>query len=471
MVDLVIKKGRLITPSGIMYGGIAVDSGKIVYVGKNHGLPRGKRVLDAEEHFVIPGLIDPHVHLAGGIWPTVEEGLRTQFATETEGAIHGGVTTLGFFIGKQASTLLPELDMTISIGERLSYIDFFCHAIISRESHLAEQPELCRKGVTSFKHLFNAYRGTQAESMGDIPVSCDEGMLFRSFEFIAKWGYPALGMCHCEEADIIFVLMDRLRNAGRNDLKAWTEARPNFVEYMRIDHALHIAKATNCPLYIVHISTAEGAELIEKARHQGYPVWGETCPHYLTHTGDMEEEIGCWGKVNPSLKYARDVQILWRQIRSGGITNLGTDHSTHGLDYKEQGGGKHNNIWNSTLSICGGMEHMLPIMMTYGVNAGRISIEDLVRVGSTNTAKVFGLYPRKGVISPGSDADIVIVDPDKETTINEDFYHCQCECRIYDGWKVKGMARTTVVRGEVMMEDYITVGKPGHGKYLFCRAY
>jgi dihydropyrimidinase len=117
------------------------------------------------------------------------------------------------------------------------------------------------------------------------------------------------------------------------------------------------------------------------------------------------------------------------------------------------------------------MEHLLPVMMTYGVHAGRLTIEDLARLGSTNTAKVFGLYPRKGVLTPGSDADIVIVDPLKESVIDENFYHCQCEFNIYGGWKIKGMARTAIVRGEVMMEDYNTVGKPGHGKYTPCRTY
>jgi dihydroorotase-like cyclic amidohydrolase len=469
MVDLVIKNGRIITPGGIIYGGIGIKDGTIVYVGSNYGLPQSKRVLDAREDFVIPGLIDPHVHLAGGAWPSQEEGLRAQFKAETDGALHGGVTSLGHFVVTPIGTsLVPLLETTISIGEELSHIDFFCHVIIMDEGHIDEEPELFRRGVTSFKHMFNAYRG--AEGMGKLGP-CDEGMLFRSFEFIAKQGYPALGMCHCEEMDIVFVLMERLRQAGRNDLLAWTEARPNFVEHMRIAHALNIARSARCPLYIAHISTTEGAELVAEERRRGYPIWGETCPHYLTHTGDMEAEIGCWGKVNPSLKYPKDNDALWLQIRNGGITSIATDHGTNTREYKEQGGGKHNNIWNSRPIICGGMEHMLPVMMTHGVNAGRISMEDLVRVSSSSTARVFGLYPRKGCLSPGSDADIVIVDPAKEAVINQDFYHCQVEFGIYSGWKVKGMARTTIVRGEVVLEDYVTVGKPGHGKYLFRRAY
>jgi dihydroorotase-like cyclic amidohydrolase len=133
---------------------------------------------------------------------------------------------------------------------------------------------------------------------------------------------------------------------------------------------------------------------------------------------------------------------------------------------KEKGGGKHANIWAARAGIRGGLEHLLPVMMTAGVHAGRITIEDLVRVGSTSTAMAFGLYPRKGALVPGADADIVIVDPDRETTVDERFYHCRCEVSIYEGWRLRGLARTTLVRGRVMMDDFETVGTPGWGRYV-----
>jgi dihydropyrimidinase/dihydroorotase len=182
----------------------------------------------------------------------------------------------------------------------------------------------------------------------------------------------------------------------------------------------------------------------------------------------MEATIGCWGKVNPPLRSRRDVDRLWRAIHDGGVTCFGTDHGTGGRTraMKEKGGGKHDNIWAARAGIRGGLEHLLPVLMTAGVHAGRISIEDLVRVGATNTAKVFGLYPHKGVIVAGADADLVIVDPDREATIDDDFYHCLCEVSIYRGWRVKGLARTALVRGRVMMDDFETVDKPGWGRYV-----
>ena len=467
MIDLAIKNGRVVTPKGTVFGGLGIEGSIIVYVGGDYGLPQARRIMDAEGHYIIPGLIDPHVHMAGGAWPIVAEGLRSQFARETEGAIHGGVTTLGHFVTAIVGTsIFPSLNMVIDIGEKLSYIDFFCHACVADEGHIAEEPELCKRGVTSFKHFFNAYRG--AEGMGKF-APCDEGMLYRSLESLAR--LSCVGMVHCEEMDVAYVLMERLKKMGRKDLLAWTEGRPNFVEAMRIAHALEIAKATHCPLYVVHISTAEGAEIVAEARHQGYRVWGETCPHYLTHIGDMEEKIGCWGKVNPPLRYPRDLEALWRHMLAGGITNLGTDHATNALAYKEQGKGKHNNIWDSRPMICGGMEHLLPVMMTLGVKPGRITMEDLVSLASTNNAKAFGLYPKKGALAPGSDADVVVVDPFKKHRIDKNFYHCQSEFGIYDGLDVEGMARITIVRGIPVMEDYGTVGTPGHGRYVPCRTH
>jgi dihydropyrimidinase/dihydroorotase len=300
----------------------------------------------------------------------------------------------------------------------------------------------------------------------------DESIAFRSLSFIAQSGYPAVGLFHCEEIDVFYVLAERLQKAGRNDLKAWAEARPSWIETMRIIHALELAKGAGAPIYIVHMSCAEAADIVAEARRNGYRIWGETAPHYLTHTAEMEE-LGCWGKVNTSLKYQRDNERLWRGILDNSVTNIGTDHGAETRQTKEEalgGKGKYDNIWQAVPGICGGMEHLLPVMMTYGVNAGRISIEDMVRVCSSNNARVFGL-PDKGVIAPGYDADIILIDPDKEVTIDEDFYHCLGEWSIYLGWKVKGMVRTTILRGEIMLEDYQTVGKPGYGRFIPSRAH
>jgi dihydropyrimidinase len=466
MVKIAIKNGLVVTPSGPIYGGVAVDGGKIVYVGSEYMMPQAAKTIDAEGCFVIPGLIDPHVHMGGAPGVPFEEELYRQFKNQTEGALRG-VTTFGHMImAPHHESNFRYLDALIKAGSELSYVDFFSHGVVTSELHLAEQPELWRRGVTSFKHFWNAYKG--ADGMG-ILSHTDESIAYRSLLFVAKQGYPGVAMFHCEETDPIYLLSEKLRKEGRNDLAAWAESRPPWAEAKRIYDAIEMAKnAGNPPCYIVHISCAEGVDLVAEARQQGYPVWGETNPAFLTHTCKMDD-LGCWGKVIPPLRHQIDQDRIWRGMRDGGVTNIGTDLCGYTRKVKEEGGGgkgKFNNLWDAVPGLCGGIEHLLPVIMTFGVNAGRISIEDMVRICSTNTAKVFGLYPKKGVLAPGSDADVVIVDPDREIRVDNAFYHCCAEFSVYQGWKFKGLARTTIIRGEVMMEDYETTGKPGHGRFL-----
>ena len=468
MIDLVIRNGRVVTPAGVMHGGVAVAGEAIVAVGADRTLPPARRTIDAHEQYVLPGLIDAHVHMASEEDASIAAGLEANMPVETEGALYGGVTTFGHFVGQRNEPLVPNVLSTIREGDRWSHVDYFMHAIVSTESHFAEQPEVYQLGVTSFKHFFNAYRPRPGEGLSWLGGPSDAGMLFRSLRFCADAEHPGVVIVHAEDIDLIVVLEEELQATGRRDLGAWSEARPNAAEASRIAMAIELAKQAGAPLYVAHLSTGEGTDLVAAARREGWPLWAEVTPHHLTHTGAMEAEIGCWGKVNPPLRGARDLERLWRAFHDGGITCLGSDHGTGGRTRatKEKGGGKHDNIWAARSGNRGGMEHFLPVLMTSGVNAGRISIEDLVRVGSTNTAKAFGLCPRKGALIPGADADIVIVDPDLEATVDDDFYHCLCEVSVYRGWKFKGLARTTMVRGRIMMEDRVTVGSTGWGRYL-----
>jgi dihydropyrimidinase len=467
-VDLVIRNGRVVSPTGVIHGGVAVDGETIVAVDADSRLPAARRTLDARGQYVLPGLIDAHVHMASEEDASIEDGLRQNMPVETDGALHGGVTTFGHFVGQRNEPLVPNIRTTIREGNRWSHVDFFMHAIMSAEGHFAEQAEVWRLGVTSFKHFFNAYKPRPTEGLAWLGGPSDSGMLFRSLRFCARQGAPAVAIVHAEDIDLIAVLEDELREAGRTDLGAWSDARPNVAEAARIHLAIELAKAAGAPLYVAHLSTADGADLVAAARRDGWPVWAEVTPHHLTHTGDMEAEIGCWGKVNPPLRSRLDCDRLWRALHDGGVTCLGSDHGTGGRTRatKQGGGGQHSNIWAARSGNRGGMEHFLPVMMTFGVNAGRLSIEDLARVGATNTAKVFGLYPRKGALLPGADADVVIVDPEREASVDDRFYHCLCEVSVYRGWTFKGMATTTIVRGQVMMDEGETVGQPGWGRYV-----
>jgi dihydropyrimidinase/dihydroorotase len=468
MVDLVIRNGTVVTPGGRFRGGLAVEGERIVAVGADDSLPLARRVIDARECYVLPGLIDAHVHMASEEDPSIAEGLQANMPRETEGALYGGVTTFGHFVGVRDEPLLPNVRATIEHGNRWSHVDYFLHAIIGAEQHFDEQAAVRALGVTSFKHFFNAYRARPGEELSWLGGPSDAGMLYRSLQFCAERSTPGVVVVHCEDIDLIAHLEAQVRAAGRRDLGAWSAARPNGAESTRVAMAIELARLAGAPLYVAHLSTAEGADLVAAARARGQAVWAEVTPHHLTHTGDMEAEIGCWGKVNPPLRAARDLERLWRALHDGGVTCLGSDHGTGGRTRatKEKNGGQHQNIWCARPGNRGGLEHFLPVLMTAGEGAGRLSMEDLVRVGAENTARVFGLYPRKGLLAPGADADIVIVDPNLEATVDDAFYHCLCEVSVYRGQKLRGLARTTIIRGRVMMENRRTVAAPGWGRYL-----
>jgi len=473
MLDLAIKDVQIVSPGGVVSGSIGIEAETIRYIGPAKKLPDAYRVIDGENHFALPGFIDAHVHLGQVGVPQDKEMLQQNFLRESKAALHGGVTSMGVFSAPRPSgSGIEAVQLYKKIGEECSSADFFLHAVISSEAHVEEIPTLAGNyGVQSFKHFFNANKPRHPEE--DVPHwHCEHPLLFKSFETISKLNPPCIGMVHCEDQDVINLLEDRFKGTGRADLRAWAEARPAWVEHLRMRLAFEIAKAVGSALYFVHIGAAEGVDLMAEGRKQGYPVWGETCPHYLTHTADMEEEIGCWGKVKTAIKFSQDRDRLWEGIREGNITNMGTDHVACTREEKEAGGGKYGNIWKSRAGVGGGMEHWLPVMMTFGIHGGKISIEDMVRICSTNNAIAFGLYPRKGVLMEGSDADIVLVDPEREITIGSKYYIGRADWSIYDGKKLRGFPRMTLVRGKVLWDNGgLEDAQSGHKARCLSRPY
>lgn len=467
--DLTIRNGWVFTPSGPIYGGVAVEGDRVTYVGPHAGLPRAARTIDAEERYVIPGLIDPHVHLTSEEDSSIAEGIEANLPAESRGMAHGGVTCFGHFVGAAGRPLEPQLRETIDGLDRWSYVDSFLHAFVMGPESVAELDSAWELGVTSFKHFYTAYgrRHLEDPGLGRMFAPVDNDVLLASMRWIAARGAPAIAMVHAEDGDVVDVYSDEVAATGRTDLGAWSDGRPNQAEQLRVEQAIALSDLTSAPLYVVHLTTAEGCAAVAAARRRGSAVTAETGPQWLTHHGGMEEQVGCWGKVNPPLRSPADSEALWRGLRAGVISCLGTDHGTGGRTRatKEKGGGKHANIWAARPGVRGGCEHLLPVLMTRGVHAGRLSMEDLVRAGSEHTARVFGLYPRKGALVPGADADIVVVDPDREVIVDESFYRAPCEVSIYEGQRLRGLARTTVVRGQVCVEDFETTAEPGGGRY------
>ncbi len=451
--DCVIRNGKVVTPTGTIMGGLAVKETKIVSVASDEILPDSHRFIDANGGYILPGLIDIHYHLGAG-GPL--ERIESDFATETPGAALNGVTTVSSMLASLDS-YIPLAPRVIAWGKGKSYVNYALHCAIETASHFDELKSLCDLGMCRFKMFYTAYKGEEGRKIGQL--GCDDGMVYRAFEFFADYGFPAIATLHCEEQDIMDLLQPRYENK-RMDLAAWTEARPDFIEAMSLDSAAWIAKATGAPVHIAHMSTREAVEELARWQRAGVRIYGETTPSYLTLT--KNDPLGPWGKINPPLREKDDQEALWAALRGGVITTMGTDTCPYTRKEKEQGG----DLWSAYPGFATGVEVFCSVMMTEGVHKGRLSIEQMVKVTSEGTARLLNLYPRKGALVPGADADIVLVDPDRETTIRaKDLLTRAKEWSPFEGMKVKGMPVLTMVMGEIAAENREIVGKPG-GRFV-----
>jgi len=457
-VDLVVRNARVVTESGVTRGGVAASDGTIRAVGADSTLPRGDREIDADGKFLLPGIIDPHVHLGRRDYP-YREGLEVDFETETRGAIHGGVTTLLNFLEHEDS-YLPHLDFFRRVGEENSYVDFSHHAVISREHHLDEVEALAEAGITSFKMFFNMYKYTDVDM-----EHADADRVYRLLRTLSDLP-GALGMFHCENAEVQKEAEREARETGANDLEAWAAASPNIAEAMQVDHLGTLTDHLDTRTYAVHVSSAEGVDALERHQRQGVQLAGEALVAHLTLTKD--EDLGVWGKISPPLRGERSQERLWEGIRTGVIQHVGTDHITTSKEGREQGQGQHgDHMWEVAPGLQPSLEFFLPMMLSEGYNRNRIDMERLVEVCSTNTAKRFGLYPRKGAIREGADADLVVVDTEATATVDNDFFHGrEPRWSPVHGRELQGLPTHTVVGGEVAVEDGETLVEPGSGGFL-----
>jgi len=451
--DCIIRNGIVVTPHGTIIGGVAVKGPRIVTVASDELLPDASRFIDANGGYILPGLIDIHYHLGAG-GPL--ERIESDFKTETPGAALNGVTTISSMLATLDS-YVPLALKVIDWGRGRSYVNYALHCAIQTASHFDELKQLCDMGMCRFKMFYTAYKGEEGRKIGQL--GCDDGMVYRAFEFFANYGFPAIATLHCEEQDIMDLLQPRYENK-RMDLPAWTEARPDFIEAMSLDSAAWIAKATGAPVHIAHMSTREAVEELARWQKAGVRIYGETTPTYLTLT--KHDELGLYGKINPPLREKDDQEALWAALREGIITTMGTDTCPYTREEKEQGG----DLWSALPGFATGVEIFCSVMMSEGVNKGRLSIEQMVKVTSEGTARLLNLYPRKGALVPGADADIVIVDPNRETTIHaKDLLTRANGWSPFEGMKVKGMPVFTMVMGEIVAENRELVGKP-NGRFV-----
>ena len=442
-VTIRIDGGTLVTPQGQRRAGIAIGGEKIVAIGAEDGLPKADRTIDATGKYVLPGLVDPHVHFR-----YVDTPINEGFEIMTRSAAAGGVTTVLPFIASMES-LVPSVDVFRQVYEMGAHADCSFHAVIFKPEQIPEIGELVKQGITSFKFLLPYQKSEALEGVGDI----DEGLIYLGMREIARAG--AIAMVHCESPDIFFRLRDELLATEPED-PHWHDARPNVCEAHAIATIADLARLADCPLYVVHISIKEGGDIIRRARAEGGKVWAETCPQYLSLTRFDTDKV--WGKINPPLRGEEDIEQLWREIGKGTFDCIGSDHCP--LSPKEK-----KDLWTANPGMPG-VETMLSVLLDRGVNRGRMTLEQLVRLCCENPARIFGIYPQKGALQVGSDADVVIVDLDEEHTLDAAKMHDVYSYSAYDGWKIKGRPLTTILRGTVVAENGNIVGEPGYGKFI-----
>ena len=470
MIDCVIKNGTVVTPNGLLKGGLGVDKGLIVAVGPDETLPTDAgRIIDAKGLVVIPGFVEVHAHVGmGHVKYDFQESWRLQWETESEAAIHGGVTTFRTNLSRN-EPYLPIIDEYIEWAAANSYVDFGIYPALTQRYHVDEIVPMAEKGMPHWKAFYDPYQGDEGIQIG--VGSCDSANLWLAFERFREAGIPGIVLIHAEEFALYKMIEARLKEQGRTDMRAWSESRPSICEAMKIEAGAMICREAGqgegASLYIVHLSTREGADIIKKYQSQGLRILAETCPSLLTHTMDDGDKVGVWGKVNPPFRAKEDHLRLWAGLREGTIAAMGTDHCAYPQEDKEGGGGKFGNVWNAMPGICGGVQHWLPVLFTEGVLKNHLSLEQMVKICCENNAKIFGHYPQKGVLQPGSDADVVIFDPETKKTIGDGFYKgLNKTFSLYWGDELRGFPVLTMSRGEVVMENGKTVAKKGRGKFV-----
>jgi dihydroorotase len=429
--DLVIRNGIVVSPEAAYIASVAVKNGRVLAVGADAAMPPAAETLDASGLYVLPGAIDVHVHFRDPGYPHKED-----FASGTAAAAFGGVTTVFDMPNTVPPTGTGEaLADKHRIAGAKAHVDFGLYGLLGEDT-IAQVGELIAGGVIGFK----LYMGN---TFGDIP-SPSTGAMQEAFEVVAPTGKRI--SLHAETASIMARREARMRSAGRTDPLAHLSARPAVVAVEAVARAAILAEWTGARIHVLHISSAEELRPLRDAKARGVDVTGETCPQYLMLSTADYARCGGVIRVNPPVREAKNQAPLWAALTDGTVDMMATDHAPHAIEEKTR-----NDIWTVD---CGfpGVETQMPLMLT-AVNDGRISICDYVRLSAANPARHWGLYPRKGVIMPGADADLAIVDLGRTWTIEDARLQSRSKITPWNGTRVVGLPLHTLVRGRFVMRE------------------
>jgi dihydropyrimidinase len=452
-MTLLIRNGTIVTATDHYRGDILVEGEKISTIGTSLDVV-ADRTIEAAGKYVLPGGIDVHTHLDMPFGGTKS---ADDFESGTRAAAHGGTTTIvDFAIQYRGQTLHHAWEAWMKKAEGNAVIDYGFHMIITDLTDQVEEEmdALVRQGVTSFK-LFMAYPGV---------FMLDDASIFRA---LLRTGQNGGTICmHAENGGVIDVLVKRALAEGKTTPKYHALTRPARAESEATHRAIALAEMADVPIYIVHLSAAEALEMVTEARDRGLPAYAETCPQYLFLSYDNYEEPGFDGAkyvMSPPLRPKDTQDRLWRGLAFNDLQAISTDHCPFCLkEQKALGQDDFSKIPNGAP----GIETRMSLVYDGGVLPGRISLNRFVELTSTSPAKIFGLFPRKGTIAPGSDADIVVFDPSKKTTLSAKMLHMNVDYNPYEGREVTGAVDSVVSRGRVVIDAGVFTGSAGAGLFL-----
>src|SRR4051812_42597755 len=453
--DALIKNGTVVTATDTYTADVGIVDGKIHSIATSLPQDNATRVIDAKSKYVMPGGIDVHTHLDMPFGGTTS---ADDFETGTRAAAFGGTTTLiDFAIQYKGQTLRTAFDTWMQKAAPKAVSDYAFHCIITDlpEARIEEMPALIRDGVTSFK-LFMAYPGV---------FMLDDASIFRAMRQASKYG--GMICMHAENGGAIDVMVKQALAEGKTAPKYHALTRPTTAEAEATARAIALAEMAGSPVYIVHLSCNDALEKVREARDRGLPVYAETCPQYLyLSLEDMEampDFEGAKVVFTPPLREKWHQEKLWHGLKHDHLQVVSTDHCPFCFkDQKQLGKDDFTKIPNGGP----GIEHRYSLIYSGGVAAGRFNVNRFVELVATAPAKIFGLYPRKGTIAVGSDADIVVFDPNKEHTISAATHHMRVDYSMFEGMKVMGTPEVVLSRGRVLVKDNKFDGKPGSGEFI-----
>jgi dihydropyrimidinase len=449
-IDIAIVNGRVVDSHSITTADVLISDGRVAEIASPATQYDAGRVIDASGNYVLPGIIDAHLH------PVYADRIDTI----SRAAVCEGVTTLIPYIGAvkawgQSGGLIGAIDDFIAEGESTSLVDFSLHCTLMQDDMAdihATIPKMIERGIISFK-AFMAYakRGMKLE----------DGELLRLMSVVGR--HNGLMAAHAENGDIIDFMEEKLIGQGQEAPEFYPRSHPNLSEAEAVFRLLTLAQTAGCPIYVPHISTAETLEVLNLfARWQAVEFYVETCPHYLALTEAVMAQRGTIAKMAPPLRRQPDIDALWRAVAEDRIHVIGSDAAGSDTAANQP---LRDKVFSAPNGIPG-VETLLKVVYQAGVNAGHITLPQLVAQLAENPAKIFGLYPRKGNLQPGADADLIIFDPNTDYVIGDSHPELNVDFNLYAGSKGRGVPILTMQRGAVLFEDNQIKARPGQGQYL-----